>query len=279
MTPVDFDIEVANGRLRAWAFGPEDGDLAIGIPGLTANSREFAAIGPALGARGRRFVALDLRGRGHSDVTAPGTYGWAAHARDVVDAAAQLGAEAFDVIGHSMGGFVGLQLANDHPQALRRLVLVDALGAPDPDAVIPIVASLERLGRVSESAEAHVAAVRESGAVVPWSQLWEDYYRYELTDAEGGGVLSRTDRDAILEDAAYAGGHPPRDLWPGVACPVLLCRATVGFGPQGGLIVTSSDRDEFAAAHPQARVIEIDANHYGVIEHADTVRGIVDFLD
>ena len=278
MTPVDLDIEVASGRLRAWSFGPHDGDLVIGVPGLTANSREFAAVGPALAERGLRFVALDLRGRGYSDVTPPGTYGWVAHATDVVDAAAQLGAESFQVVGHSMGGFVGLQLANDHPQSLRRLVLVDALGAPDQDALIPIVTSLERLGRVSASAEAHVAAVRDGGAVVPWSQLWEDYYRYELTEVEDGGVVSRTDRAAILEDVGYASGHPASDLWAGVTGPTLLCRATVGLGPEGGLIVTSADRDEFAATHPQAQMLEIDANHYGIIEHPDTVRAIAEFL-
>lgn len=278
MTATDVDIEVASGRLRAWSFGPEDGALVIGVPGLTANSREFAAVGPALAERGVRFVALDLRGRGYSDITPPGTYGWAAHASDVVQAATRLGAASFDLVGHSMGGFVGLQLANDHPGALRRLVLVDALGAPDQDALTPIVASLDRLGRVSASADEHLANARKGGAVVPWSALWEDYYHYELTEADCGGVVSRTDRAAILEDVGYASGHPARDLWASVTGPVLLCRATVGLGPQGGVIVTAGDRDEFVATHPQARVLEIDANHYGVIEHPDSVRGIAEFL-
>jgi len=276
--PVDLDIEVPAGRLRAWAFGPDDGDLAIGVPGLTANSREFAALGPALAGDGRRFVALDLRGRGRSDITPPGTYGWAAHAEDVVQAAEQLGAGSFDLVGHSMGGFVGLQLANDQPDRLRRLVLIDALGAPDQDALIPIGAALQRLGQASESADAHVAAARDGGHVKPWSQLWEDYFRYELVDAEGGGVVSRTDRDAVLEDVTYAASHPAKDLWPGVRCPVLLCRATRAFGPQGGLIVPAADRDEFLAGNPGAQVAEIDANHYGVIEHADTVAAVRDFL-
>lgn len=278
MTPVDLDIVVPAGRLRAWAFGPEDGAPVIGVPGLTANSREFAAIGAALAARGRRFVALDLRGRGRSDVTAPGSYGWRAHARDVVDAAGQLGAAEFDLVGHSMGAFVGLQLANDAPAALGRLVLVDALGAPEQDALVPILASLERLGRVSPSADAHVAAVRDGGAVVPWSQLWEDYHRYELTAADGGAVVSRTDRDAVLEDVAWAATHPARDLWPGVRCPVLLVRASVPLGPEGGHIVATADRDDFVSAHPQAQALDVDANHYGVIEHPDAVAAIATFL-
>lgn len=276
--PVDLDIEVPAGRLRAWAFGPDDGALVVGVPGLTANSREFAALAPALAGAGRRFVALDLRGRGLSDVTPSGTYGWGAHAEDVVQAAAKLGAESFDLVGHSMGGFVGLQLANDRPDRLRRLVLVDALGAPDQDALIPIGAALQRLGQVSGSADAHVAAARDGGYVTPWSQLWEDYFRYELMDAQGGGVVSRTDRDAVLEDVTYAASHPARDLWPGVRCPVLLCRATRGFGPQGGVIVPAAERDEFLAVHPGAQVAEVDANHYGVIEHADTVAAVLGFL-
>lgn len=277
MAPADLDIAVPAGRLRAWAFGPEDGPLVVGVPGLTANSREFAAIGPALAAHGRRFVALDLRGRGHSEVTGPGTYGWAAHARDVADAAARLGAARFDVVGHSMGAFVGLQLARDTPTAVGRLVLVDALGAPDQDALVPVLAALERLGRRSTSADAHVAGVRAGGAVVPWSPLWEDSYRYEVTVTDDG-VVSRTDRDAVLEDVAWAAEHPARELWSGVGGPVLLVRATVAFGPDGGTIVTAADRDAFLATHPEAQVLEVDANHYGVIEHPDAVAAIAAFL-
>ncbi len=277
MSGADLDLQLPGGTLRAWSFGPEDGPLVLGAPGLTANSRSFAAIAPALAAAGRSFVALDLRGRGHSAPTGPGTYGWGHHAADLVAAAGALGHDRFDLVGHSMGGFVGLQLAHDAGPALRRLVLVDALGTPDPDALIPIVAALERLGRVSASADAHVAAVREAGVVQPWSQLWEDHYRYELTDVDGG-VASRTVRDAVLEDASYPATHPPQGLWDAVTMPVLLVCAAVGLGPDGGGIVTAADRDAFTATHTNCTVLEVDANHYGVIEHPDTIAAVTTFL-
>jgi pimeloyl-ACP methyl ester carboxylesterase len=276
--PADLDVTVGSGRLRAWAFGPDAGPLVVGIPGLTANSREFAAVGERLAAAGRRFVALDLRGRGYSDITGAGSYGWGAHATDVVEAAAQLGADEFDVVGHSMGGFVSLQLAADHPQALRRLVLVDALGLPDEDALIPIAASVQRLGRPSASADEHIAAVRAGGFVEPWSQLWEDYYRYELADGPDGTVVSRTDATAIVEDLEYARSRQASDLWSAVGCPVLVLRATTPLGPEGGTIVRRADVEAFCELHPGAQVVEVPANHYGVIADRQSLDAIAAFL-
>ena len=62
------------------------------------------------------------------------------------------GADSFDLIGHSMGGFIGMTLAAQHRQRCRRLVLIDALGAPEPSALIPIAKSVSRLGRTYPSA-------------------------------------------------------------------------------------------------------------------------------
>ena len=45
------------------------------------------------------------------------------------------GAESFDLIGHSMGGFIGMTLAAQQPQRCSRLVLIDALGVPEPSAL------------------------------------------------------------------------------------------------------------------------------------------------
>src|SRR3954467_3934581 len=103
MNPEERDVVLGTGRLYARRWGPDAGaPPVVCIPGLSANARSFDRIGEALAAAGRHVLALDLRGRGRSEVTAPGTYGWDAHARDVLDAARSLGAERADLVGHSM---------------------------------------------------------------------------------------------------------------------------------------------------------------------------------
>jgi len=74
------------GPLQAESWGDPEGFVTFGIPGLSANLRAFDVIAAAVAGPGRRFVSLDLRGRGLSEVTPPGSYGWESHARDVVAA-------------------------------------------------------------------------------------------------------------------------------------------------------------------------------------------------
>jgi pimeloyl-ACP methyl ester carboxylesterase len=94
------DLQLSSGRLRALRSGPAGGIAAVCVPGLSANARSFDAVAAMLVERGRPVIALDLRGRGYSPATPPGTYGWLRHARDVLDVARQLGSGAID-------GFLG----------------------------------------------------------------------------------------------------------------------------------------------------------------------------
>jgi pimeloyl-ACP methyl ester carboxylesterase len=75
----------------------------------------------------RRCIALDLPGFGGSELPAQAIsiHGYA----EVVDALlAQLGVRRCVVIGNSMGGFIGAELALAFPTLVERLVLVSAAG-------------------------------------------------------------------------------------------------------------------------------------------------------
>ena len=273
-TPLDF--ELAAGRVHAESRGPEGATLVLAIPGLSANLRGFDFLAEQLGVR-RRVVALDLRGRGHSDVTAPGTYGWANHARDVIDVADALGVDEFAVLGQSMGAFVAMEVAREAPGRLRAAVLIDACGLPDPETIAPIRAAVERLGAVYPSFAGYLALVQQLGTVRPWSPYWERYFRYELADVPGG-VRARSDRAAVLEDADYGESHSPRDLWRNLTMPVLLARATQPLVGASGFIVPEAERDAFLAAVRSASLVEVDANHYGINTHPATAQAIEAFL-
>lgn len=247
------------------------------VPGLSSNGRAFDHLAERLAADGRRVVALDLRGRGLSAATAAGTYGWPNHARDVLEAAGLLSDAPVDLVGHSMGAFVGMQAVALAPARVRRLVLVDAVGPPEPQTIETIRRAVERLGAVYRSADDYLGRIREIGSVVPWSERWEGAFRYELVEAEGG-VRARTDRSAVLEDLAYGEAHDPRELWAGLAIPALLVRAALAILPGQGFVVSAADRNAFIVQVPGAEVVEVDANHYGVMTHEATASAISRFL-
>jgi pimeloyl-ACP methyl ester carboxylesterase len=79
---------------------------------------------------GRRCVALDLRGHGGSDKPDQ-PYTMAGYADDVAWVIDRLGLDRPVVVGHSMGGAIALQLAADHPDAVRAIVLDDPAPVTD----------------------------------------------------------------------------------------------------------------------------------------------------
>jgi pimeloyl-ACP methyl ester carboxylesterase len=189
-----------------------------------------------------------------------------------------LGSEEFDLVGHSMGAFVAQQVANLAPERVLRLILIDALGKPEPSSLGPIAGAMERLGAVYPDRDTFVTMVRDAGVVAPWSPEWERIYNEELEDVEGG-VRLRADRDAIIEDATYGAAQEPAPLWNGLTMPTLVVRAAKPMLPGLGFIVSAEDRDAFVADHPKAHAVDIDASHYIVGVHEDTMSAIARFLD
>lgn len=277
MDSASLDLALTSGALHALQRGPAGGPPVLCVPGLSAHAGSFDLLAERLAAGGLRVVALDLRGRGRSPATAPDTHGWKRHAEDVLEAAHKLGLPAFDLVGHSMGAFVSMQAAALEPGRIRRLVLIDGVGPPEPAAIPPVLAGIERLGRVYPSAQEYGDSIRLHGAAVPWHELWERHYLDEL-DPAPGGVRPRTSKAAVLEDAIYGGTHDARELWPLLRMPTLLVRASRPLLPGTGFVVGAALRDSFLAAVPAAEVVEVDANHYGVMAHEEGLRAIAGFL-
>jgi 3-oxoadipate enol-lactonase len=273
----DFDLEVSAGRLHARAYGPDDGRLLLCIPGLTANLVSFDPIALEAASAGLHVVSLDLRGRGMSQTTGAGTYGMVNHARDVLEAADRLGASTFRVVGWSMGAFVAMQAAALASERLERVALIDGVGPVERGAAEIVKVGVQRLGGVYPSVAAYIALARALGVIEPWSDIWERYFRYDLQPVEGG-VRPATSRDAALEDIADIEASDPVSLWAALTMPVLLVRALSPLTPSQGFVVSESDRDRFLSQLPHARLIEVNANHYGVGVDPTTAQAIAGFM-
>jgi len=280
----DSDITLASGRLRVRRWGAADAPAVVCVPGLSANLCGFDRLAERLAGDTLQLVAIDLRGRGRSEVTGPGTYGWGNHARDVLGVADAAGVPSFAVIGQSSGAAIAMTCAQLAPSRVGRLVLVDLAGSPDERALAPVVASVSRLGTVYPSAQAAIEQVKQLGIIPGWDEYWDRYFGYELRDVDGG-VTAGTDRGAVLEDLGYGdamywpGPDPPiHALWTAVTMPALVLRARQEIMPGFGFILPAAEAERFATAVPSARVAEIDANHYTITTHDDAIAAIGAFL-
>jgi pimeloyl-ACP methyl ester carboxylesterase len=273
----NLDLQLSSGRLHALRSGGERSAPVICVPGLSANARSFDAIAAGLVADGHQVVALDLRGRGLSPATAPGTHGWRKHAEDVLEAARRLGFASFDLIGHSMGAFVCMQAAALEAGAIRRLVLIDAAGVPEPAVIPPILAALQRLDTVYRTRDEYCALIQRHGTAVPWDELWKEHYLYDLEETPQG-VRPRTSKAAVLEDVVYGSRQDPEELWKHLRMPTLLIRAARPLLAAGGFVVGAAVRDAFVDEVDSAEALEVDANHYGVMAHQQALRAITRFL-
>ena len=273
----EFDLKLSSGRFHAERFGSPDAPLVLCLPGLSANLKGFSFIGERIAGDRLQVVAIDLRGRGKSDVTAAGSYGWPSHARDAFAVADALGAGRFSILGMSIGGWVAMAAAEQDAGRIERIVLLDVCGAPDDSSLIPVNASVSRLGSVYPSTEFYVTAVKNLGLIDPWSEYWDRYFRYELESVDGG-VKARSNRDAVMEDYAYGESHDGYSLWPKLTMPVLLLYARREIMSGMGHIVRDVDRERFPREVPNAKVVDVDANHYTVNTSDDSVAAIRAFF-
>jgi pimeloyl-ACP methyl ester carboxylesterase len=270
----DFDVQLPSGRLRARAWGDPEAPLVLCLHGLSANLCGFARIAPAVAAEGRRVVAVDLRGRGRSEDAGP--YGIASHARDGLALADELGAEHFSLIGWSLGAVIGMAAAQAEPERLEGLVLIDhSGGGVDPAALDLIVAGLARLEAIVPGPDEYVEARRAAGTIDRWSDFWDAYYRYELEPA-GDAWTPSPSLPAVTADLDPAGFEAVRDRWSALTGRILLVRATVPMG--GGLVVPEEELRAFRAAVPQLDVLELDRNHFGVMDDERAVAAVAAFF-
>lgn len=206
-------VRTTAGRLFAVDRGPEQGPRPplVLLHGLLVTHHAFREILAPL-AQERRVIALDLPGCGESDRPAPADadgYSLPWLATRVHEALVALGVERCDLIAHSFGGAVAVELAATVPALVGRLVLVDAvvfameLPLEGKMALLPRLgpflfkqlyrrADLRRyLGRVFSTPE----LLDERAVDVYWDRLGRDGGR----EAAYAMLLQMTQLDPLLE--------------------------------------------------------------------------------
>ena len=126
---------------------PSGRQPVILLHGLGVNGSSWQLQIPSLVDAGFRVISPDVRGFGKS--TYPGGK-TSIHtmSEDIVKLLASLQIGQSDVVGISMGGTIALQLAIDHPELVRKLVLVNTFAHLRPDSLSGWFYFATRLGLI-----------------------------------------------------------------------------------------------------------------------------------
>ncbi|BAU29753.1 pimeloyl-ACP methyl ester carboxylesterase [Aneurinibacillus soli] len=105
------------------------GEAVVFLHGFCGSSAYWERIVPEL-SRTFRVITPDLRGHGASAVST-GTYSMDLLADDIAGLLKALNLEQAYVFGHSLGGYVTLALADNHPELVKGFGLIHSTGMPD----------------------------------------------------------------------------------------------------------------------------------------------------
>ncbi len=261
---------------------PGDGPVVFCLHGLTANLRCFELV--AGGISGAcRVLAMDLRGRGQSDKPAQG-YSLKHHCRDIVAALSEMDLAQVNLLGHSLGAYICLAFAAEHPELVDKLVLLDGGAELSADqwlgVGVGIQPAIDRLGKVTPSFDSYLELARQAPYTKPWNSSLEAYFRYEIEEVPGG-VSSRVKPDNIAEERANLREFRPSSLFAKIQCPVLILRATKGMDAEGGLVLPEDVTQIMIDSLPQAKLVNLDGvDHYSIIFQPNRPRdqAIINFL-
>jgi pimeloyl-ACP methyl ester carboxylesterase len=251
-------VGLDDGRaLSALVWGDAEPELVL-LHGGAQNAHTWDTVAMALAIP---LVAIDLPGHGHSDGGREGSLGLAAIAADVATAIAVLAPRAMAVTGMSLGGITSLAIADQSPELVRSLVLVDVTPGVD-----------------DEKAAAIIAFVNGPESFADFDEILARTIQFNPTRSESSlrrGILhnaeQRDDGSWVWRYARHRAGEPPLgdaerfdrsalwDVVAGLTMPVMLVR-----GMASGSVVTDDDEAEVLRRQPGARVERVDGAGHSV---------------
>ena len=143
------DLLGAGVRIRVKEWGEAVNPAVLLIHDLFLDSRTWDNVAEALSSE-FYVVTPDLPGFGNSEKPSPRRYAYDidAFAETLVDLYSGLGLARAAIVGHGLGGAVGITLGARHPELLTRLVLVDAVCNSPPLGAIQRMLLLPFVGGV-----------------------------------------------------------------------------------------------------------------------------------
>jgi pimeloyl-ACP methyl ester carboxylesterase len=263
---------------RDYAGGSPDRPPILCLHGLTRNSRDFADFAERYSPR-FRVLALDFRGRAHSDYDPlPERYLPPIYTLDVIELLDQLGIREAIFVGTSLGGLVTMIMAASAPQRIVAAIINDVGPDVDPGGIDRILTYVGKDVRFASWDDAADTIASNYGASFD-RYSHDDWVRMAKRNCREENGEIRFDYDmAIAEPFKTAGPTPEVDLWPLFAAlaqkPLLVVR-----GEKSDLL-TAATAEKMRAISPQMKLAVVPGvGHAPELNEPEAVGAIDAFLD
>jgi pimeloyl-ACP methyl ester carboxylesterase len=260
-------LRIGDLLVHVWPGTSTTAPAAVAAHGITANGLSWARVAELLDGR-VTLLAPDLRGRAGSR-DAPGPYGLARHADDLIAILDELNIDRAVLVGHSMGAYVAALAAIRHPGRTGEVVLVDGgLARPlppgsDPQAVLAAVIgpALQRLSMTFPTRQAYREFWQAHPALAgEWSPWVEAYTQYDLVGS--GPFRSSCDAEAIRVDGTEMLADPDSvTAIHRLPVPGVLLYAERGFANEADALYN----EERLAGLAIPTMLVPDTNHYTIL--------------
>jgi pimeloyl-ACP methyl ester carboxylesterase len=267
-----------------YAEGPAHGNPLVLLHGLGRRWQVFLPIIPSLSVRWHIF-APDLRGHGKSG-RVPRGYHDVKYGEDVACFLRDRVSRPAVILGHSLGGMIGMWIAGRHPELVRALVLGDNMiiarrvGNPMYKALFTALSALGRRGgsldSIAEGIGRIVLPVPGTEESIAIRELPGNDHAYLLTWARCVQQADPEIYDMTLSGAALE-GWDGETILRGICCPTLLLQAS----PELGGLMTDADVSLATRVLPNHTLVRFpNLGHALFIHQPETVmRAVTDFLE
>jgi pimeloyl-ACP methyl ester carboxylesterase len=225
-------------RLHYWDWGNADAPLLLLVHGGRDHGRSWDLIARSLQPH-FHVLAPDLRGHGDSDWTRGGSYALTEYVYDLSRLVRSTAAPEVTIVGHSMGGMVGLIYAGTFPEQVSRLVVLDGVTTLPNEKKSPaherITKWAGQLATLEEREPRRYRTVEEAAAQM---RAYNARLSGELAQHLAEFGVRRNDDDTYswkfdpYQRARAPHRLSPEDhvaLWSRITCPTLLLHAEESF--------------------------------------------------
>jgi len=271
-------------KLHYVDWGNPEKPLLLLVHGGRDHARNWDWVAQALRAD-YHVIAPDLRGHGDSQWSIGGSYALIDYTLDIAQLLDPLDLFPVTIIGHSLGGAIGLQYTGSFPDKVGKVVAIEGLGPP-PGMIVERPARERMRYWVEEMkgfARRHAKrypslddAVQRMCDANP--HLSEAQARHLTVHGsyrdEDGTYLWKFDNYTRTTTPYLFNRNDAAELWGGIACPVLLLRGSDSWA-------SDPEKDGRVAAFADYRFFNIDgAGHWVHHDQLEVFLGhIRDFLD
>ena len=217
-------------RIAYYQFGREDNpDKVICLHGLTRNGLDFEWLAVEL-AKDFHVICPDMAGRGKSDwLENKSDYNNATYLSDIGELSAALSLTQVDWIGTSMGGILGMMIAANQPNFIKRLVLNDIGSVVSAQGLLRIASYIGNGRDFADKADAMAYA---KSVLAPfgirseehWQQVFKSSF-FKLADGRYALAydpdISKPFMQSICDDMVDI---DLSGFWNKVQCPCLVLR-------------------------------------------------------